>query len=208
MAGQNRKAQAPLDLPAIATAAWTIVDEGGIQALTTRSLAARLGVKSPALYWHVSGMPALHSLMVEQMLTESVRPPKPGEAWRSWLFEVCMEQRRRFLSHRDSGKILANAPPTDMVREVIMPMLTAPLINAGLGREDAFAAAGALASLQVGWVIYAQNELIERYIESHIDPDAGFAFALAVFIEGLAGRVNVTRGAETSAGQANQLQNL
>jgi len=153
-------------------------------------------------------MPALHALMAEQLLAESVRSPRPGEAWPSWLREVFLGQRRRFLSHRDSGKILANTPPTDLIRDGIMPTLTAPLMAAGLASEDAIAAAGGLASLLLGWVIYAQNEGAERYIESMIDPDAGFAFALDVFIEGLVRRAARAHSPTADSRLSEQLQNL
>lgn len=36
----------------IARAALSLMDEIGIEALTTRRLAACLGVKGPALYWY------------------------------------------------------------------------------------------------------------------------------------------------------------
>ena len=72
-AGRPRKQDAVLDKERIVDAAWALVERGGVEGLTTRTLAAALGVKSPALYWHVPGMSALHSLMVERMLTESIR---------------------------------------------------------------------------------------------------------------------------------------
>ncbi len=140
--GRPKKQDAFLDLGVIVDAAWALVERDGVDALTTRTLAAMLGVKSPALYWHVPSMTALHSMMVERMLTESIRNPRQGEAWQDWLHDVGMAQRRNFLSHRDSGRIIAVAPPTDITRNQVMPTLTAPLVAAGFASEDAVAAAG------------------------------------------------------------------
>ena len=61
-------------------------------------------------------MTALHSLMVEWMLTESFRNPASSEVWAAWLHDLGMAQRRNFRSHRDSGRIMAMAPPTEVIR--------------------------------------------------------------------------------------------
>ncbi len=174
-----------------------MVERDGVEALTTRTLATELGVKSPALYWHVPSMTALHSLMVERMLTESIRNPQPGEAWQSWLHDVGMAQRRNFLSHRDSGRILAMAPPTEITRNEVVPMLTAPLVKAGFAPEDAVAAAGAVASFILGWVIYEQSAEASSYVASMVELGSAFEFGLEAFIGGLQQRLlaNANNGA-------------
>jgi TetR/AcrR family transcriptional regulator, tetracycline repressor protein len=194
-AGRPRKQDAFLDPGVIVDAAWALVERDGVEALTTRTLAAALGVKSPALYWHVPSMTALHSLMVERMLTESIRNPAGGEALADWLHDVGMAQRRNFLSHRDSGRILAMAPPTEVTRNQVMPMLMAPLVQAGFAREDAVAAAGTFASFILGWVIYEQSTETSRYIESMVDPAAAFYFGLTTLITGLHQQLQGERGA-------------
>lgn len=189
--GRPRKQDAFLDPAVIVNAAWSLVERDGVDALTTRTLAAELGVKSPALYWHVPSMTALHSLMVERMLFESVRNPSDGENWQDWLLDVGRTQRRNFLSHRDSGRIIAVAPPSDVIRNQIMPMLVAPLIAAGASTEDAVAAAGTFASFILGWVIYEQSAEASSYIASMVDMTIAFEFGLAALIEGLAQRLPV-----------------
>jgi TetR/AcrR family transcriptional regulator, tetracycline repressor protein len=184
-AGRPRKQDAFLDPDVIVDAAWALVERDGVDALTTRTLAASLGVKSPALYWHVPSMTALHSLMVERMLTESIRNPQAGEAWDVWLYDVGLAQRRNFLSHRDSGRILAVAPPTEVTRNQVMPMLMAPLVKAGFPPKDAVAAAGTFASFILGWVIYEQSAETSSYIASLVDLVTAFEFGLAALIAGL-----------------------
>lgn len=183
--GRPKKQDAFLDPAVIVNAAWSLVEKDGVDALTSRTLAAELGVKSPALYWHVPSMMAIHSLMVEQMLKESIRNPKLGETWQNWLHDVGMAQRRNFLSHRDSGRILAMAPPTDVTRNEVVPMLTAPLVQAGFAPDDAVAAAGAVASFILGWVIYEQSAEASSYVASMVDLASAFEFGLSAFIGGL-----------------------
>jgi TetR/AcrR family transcriptional regulator, tetracycline repressor protein len=189
--GRPRKQDAFLDPAVIVDAAWVLVEQDGVDALTTRTLAAKLGVKSPALYWHVPSMTALHSLMVERLLSESIRNPVPGEAWTDWLHDVGMAQRRNFLSHRDSGRIIAIAPPTEITRNEVMPMLMAPLVAAGFAPEDAVAAAGTFASFILGWVIYEQSAEASSYIASMVDLATAFAFGLTALVDGLQQRLAV-----------------
>jgi TetR/AcrR family transcriptional regulator, tetracycline repressor protein len=184
-AGRPRKQDAFLDIAVIVDAAWALVEQDGVDALTTRTLATALGVKSPALYWHVPSMTALHSLMVERMLTESIRNPARGEAWQHWLHDVGVAQRCNFLSHRDSGRIIAIAPPTEVTRNQVMPMLMAPLVEAGFAPEDAVAAAGTFASFLLGWVIYEQSAEASTYIASMVDLATAFEFGLTALIGGL-----------------------
>lgn len=189
-AGRPRKQDAFLDPSVIVDAAWSLVEEDGVDALTSRTLAAKLGVKSPALYWHVPSMTALHSLMVERMLSESIRDPADGETWQAWLLDVGRTQRRNFLSHRDSGRIIAVAPPTDVIRNQVMPMLVAPLVSAGASTEDAVAAAGTFASFILGWVIYEQSAEASSYIASMVDMTTAFEFGLGALVDGLARRLS------------------
>ncbi len=187
--GRPKKQDAFLDPAVIVDAAWALVERDGVEALTTRTLANSLGVKSPALYWHVPSMTALHSLMVERMLAESVRSPVNGEDWNVWLHSVGTAQRRNFLSHRDSGRIIAIAPPTDVTRNQVMPMLIAPLVEAGFSTEDAVAAAGAFASFILGWVIYEQSTEVSRYIGSMVNMPTAFDFGLTAIIAGFKERL-------------------
>ena len=189
--GRPRKQDAFLDPAVIVEAAWLLVEEDGVDALTSRTLAAKLGVKSPALYWHVPSMTALHSLMVERMLSESIRNPADGETWQDWLLDVGRTQRRNFLAHRDSGRIIAVAPPTDVIRNQVMPMLVAPLVSAGASTEDAVAAAGTFASFILGWVIYEQSAEASSYIASMVDTSTAFEYGLAALIGGLSQRLPV-----------------
>ena len=188
--GRPRKQDAFLDPAVIVEAAWLLVEEDGVDALTSRTLAAKLGVKSPALYWHVPSMTALHSLMVERMLSESIRNPADGETWQDWLLDVGRTQRRNFLAHRDSGRIIAVAPPTDVIRNQVMPMLVAPLVSAGASTEDAVAAAGTFASFILGWVIYEQSAEASSYIASMVDMTIAFEFGLGALVDGLAQRLS------------------
>ena len=189
MAGRPRKDDAKLDIAGIVEAAWTLVDRDGRDALTSRALAAELDVKGPALFWHVRSMQLLRSLMIERVLLGTVGVPRPGQPWFEWLLEVGQAQRHQMLNHRDSGRIAASAEPTETMREILIPAMMEPLTEAGFADEDAFAAAGTIASFVLGWVIYEQNTETSRYVASVIEPERAFLFGLSAIVEGLRAKI-------------------
>jgi TetR/AcrR family tetracycline transcriptional repressor len=87
-----------------------LVDEAGLDGLTVRRLAAELGVKSPALYWHIrSKQELLAGMANEIILAAGMGPPRDGESWRQWLARRARAYRRSLLAHRDGARIVANA---------------------------------------------------------------------------------------------------
>jgi TetR/AcrR family tetracycline transcriptional repressor len=72
-----------LDSETILEAALALLDEVGMDKLSTRLLAERLGVQQPALYWHFKNKRALLDAMSGQILRRAHerRLPLEGESW-------------------------------------------------------------------------------------------------------------------------------
>jgi AcrR family transcriptional regulator len=83
----------------IAVEALTLVDEEGIEALTTRRLAKRLGVEGPSLYNHVRGrddlLDEMTALIDEQVDTSLLEHAD----WREGLPAFARSYRRAFAAH-------------------------------------------------------------------------------------------------------------
>jgi AcrR family transcriptional regulator len=94
----------------IARAALALIDEQGFEALTTRRLARRLGVRDPSLYNHISSrddlLDEVHALIVEQHM-----PPQPlaGDL-RVALTEFARSYRRAFARHPHVVAAIASRP--------------------------------------------------------------------------------------------------
>jgi TetR/AcrR family transcriptional regulator, tetracycline repressor protein len=186
--GRPRKDGNNLDVDRIVEAAWRVVDREGLAALSTRRVAAELEVQSPALYWHVKSKQELLSLMIERAIRDSMRSPQQDLPWWEWLRAYAQEQRRILLMHRDSGQIASTAPPTDYLRTQIVPQALVPMLDAGLPRDVAAAAVGALASFVLGSVIYEQSEFARKFAESFVSLEETFSRGLDCFIAGLRSR--------------------
>lgn len=104
-----------LDKGTVIAAALELLNEVGMDSLTTRKLAERLRVQQPALYWHFPSKRALLDALAEAMLTErhTRSLPEENEDWRVFLKENALSFRKALLSYRDGARIHAGTRPTE-----------------------------------------------------------------------------------------------
>lgn len=104
-----------LDKGTVIAAALELLNEVGMDNLTTRKLAERLKVQQPALYWHFQNKRALLDALAEAMLTErhTRSLPEENEDWRVFLKENALSFRKALLSYRDGASIHAGTRPTE-----------------------------------------------------------------------------------------------
>ena len=101
-----------LDREQVIGAAVELLDEGGLDRLTMRRLAARLGVGAPTVYWHVGNKAALLAAVADVILareTGDLRSPMPTESWQGWLADLAGRLRRAMLAHPDGARVVAAA---------------------------------------------------------------------------------------------------
>jgi len=166
-----------LDRETILRAALDLMELVGLDGLSTRRLAAELGVKGPSLYWHFRTMGELRDHMADLLLAEVI--PPPADDWRAWLAEGARAVRRAALSRRDAARLLAGARPTAAGRAARTRANLARLEAAGFGPEQARAAFLSLAHYALGSALAEQNG--ERGVDEGV-----FEFGLAALLVGLA----------------------
>jgi AcrR family transcriptional regulator len=101
-----------LDRQQIVTEAVALLDAEGLEGVTTRKLAARLGVQSPTLYWHVPNKAALVTAIAERILEQQfpeLVPPGLEEPWQDWLTGLAERLRRALLAHPDGARVISAA---------------------------------------------------------------------------------------------------
>jgi TetR/AcrR family transcriptional regulator, tetracycline repressor protein len=107
---------AGLTKTAIVQAALDLLDEAGMDGLTVRALASRLGVQAPALYWHVRGKQALLDEMATLIWRQigEVMAALPGDLpWRELMSTYAATVRVGLLGHRDGAKAFSGTTLTD-----------------------------------------------------------------------------------------------
>jgi len=88
-------------------AALALLDEVGLDQLTTRRLAARLGVQPGALYRHFANKRALLDAMVDYIAAQGLDQPLPAGEWTEQVHGIAAWMRDGMLAHRDGARLLA-----------------------------------------------------------------------------------------------------
>ena len=93
----------------IARSGLRLLNEVGLNGLTLRLIASDLGVKAPALYWHMKNKQELLDEMATQMFADAAasrEPPEPLGEWGVVTFRA-RALRRMMLAYRDGGKVFS-----------------------------------------------------------------------------------------------------
>lgn len=99
-----------LDKERIVAEAVALLDADGLDGLTLRRLADRLGVRAPTLYWHIPNKAALVTAVAEAILGQEFRtvdPPADDEPWQDWLTGLAERLRRAMLAHPDGARVVS-----------------------------------------------------------------------------------------------------
>jgi TetR/AcrR family tetracycline transcriptional repressor len=88
----------PITPERLADAALRIVDEGGLDALTVRSLAQELGVGTMTIYWYVQNKEEILDLVSDRLLADVVLPPLDSD-WRVTARDMAAAVRRAMVAH-------------------------------------------------------------------------------------------------------------
>ena len=89
----------PLTRDQIVAAAIELADEQGIDALSIRRIATRLGVGATTLYWHIKNKDDLFALMYDSTTAE-IELPEPTGDWRADLRTLALRTHAGHARHR------------------------------------------------------------------------------------------------------------
>ncbi|MFG1698756.1 TetR/AcrR family transcriptional regulator [Nonomuraea sp. NPDC049309] len=95
----GRKGKPELSVDRIVRAAIEVADAEGLQALSMRRVAERLGVGTMSLYTYVPGKPELFDLMLDTVYGETARPADVPGGWRGRLEQIARENWALYLRH-------------------------------------------------------------------------------------------------------------
>lgn len=176
-------AGANLDQAAIVKAAFEVLDHQGLDGLSVRLVAERLGVQAPALYWHVHNKAELLGLMALTFAEAADLAHPDGMTWREKLTLSARLRRQAMLKHRDSARLCVVVEPRKSAADAA-PLLVAPLVAAGLDSHRAMSYLAAVIAYTVGWVAYEQSRSMHDYLTQLFDFDESFEVGLQAMVRG------------------------
>ncbi|WDD93425.1 tetracycline resistance transcriptional repressor TetR [Burkholderia sp. FERM BP-3421] len=199
---------AKLQREQVIDAALALLDEVGMDGLTTRLLAERLGVQQPALYWHFNSKRALLDALADALLSRhhTCAMPRDGDDWRSFVADNARSFRGALLACRDGARVHAGSTP-DAPHFAAVEAQLRLLGDAGFTPVAAAHALLMVSQYVVGAVLEQQSAasgkagrapnraepsaFLRQAFEAVVQagPDAHFEQGLAIILDGLAHRL-------------------
>ncbi|HLQ16471.1 MAG TPA: TetR family transcriptional regulator [Candidatus Eisenbacteria bacterium] len=93
----------------LVSAALTLIQDEGLEALSMRSLADRLNVKAASLYWHVRDRRELVELLADSILATVPATHRPA-GWRQAVLDAGLALSSRVAAQKDADRILLEVP--------------------------------------------------------------------------------------------------
>lgn len=150
-----------LDRRRIVAEAVTLLDADGLDGVTLRKLAQRLGVRAPTLYWHIPNKAALVTAIAEEILGQqfseaALVPPEPDERWQDWLTGLGQRLRRALLAHPDGARVVS-ASQLSLKMAAISELAMSTLVARGLPLHQARLMVLTVERFTIGHVLEEQS---------------------------------------------------
>jgi TetR/AcrR family transcriptional regulator, tetracycline repressor protein len=169
-----------LDKDKIVAEALSLLNEQGLDGLTTRALAQRLGVKQPALYWHFKDRQELLSAMNDAIEAEFAATQAPnGVQWQDYVFQTGQGFRRALMAYRDGARVHAGTRANRPLLEKHMSVL----VDAGLPIPLAVQLLVSVGRFVIGWVLEEQAEASNLPNDTLPSPDSLAGKTIRTFFE-------------------------
>ncbi|WP_069884279.1 TetR/AcrR family transcriptional regulator C-terminal domain-containing protein [Streptomyces luteocolor] len=180
----------------VVTEALGLLDEVGLETVSTRRLAKRLGVEQPSLYYHFKTKKDLLAAMAAAAMAPHAKAPlpSPGDDWRAWFLENTRSFRRTLLMRRDGARLHAGSTPTGDLDRIRRKMSF--LVTSGVPEREAQMAMLAAGRYTVGCVLEEQADVDQQGGEGlpdgvpALDHEAAFEAGLGLILDGLEQRVS------------------
>jgi TetR/AcrR family tetracycline transcriptional repressor len=180
-----------LERQMVVRAALGLLNEVGLDGLTTRRLAQALDVKGPALYWHFRNKQELIDEMARALLADAFQALDRTQQWDNWLAEGARRLRRELLAYKDGARLLAGLRPSGEHGRIDLDKIFGPLADAGFGMPGMIWAVRTVILFTFGWTMDEQAAMDRsQSFRAPFDPEDGFEFGLKTIIAGLHTRLD------------------
>lgn len=150
-ASANRAPWGSISREDIIDAAVTIVEAGGYEEMSIRSLAADLGVAPMSLYRHIRDKDDLLREVVSRLLAPVWRPAASEDDWQEWIVEAAASLRQFLVTQPAALHVYLSHPVVSPAAVERMDAMMGVLRRAGLAEQTARSAYGALHTYTIGF---------------------------------------------------------
>lgn len=135
----------------IVTAALELIDETGLDGHSMRTLGTRLGVDASTLYYHLPSKDALHSLIVDEIMSGlDLGSDDPSASTEDRLMSAATELRRTLLVHPRALPLVAARSMRTPAQLAGVEVIVGILFDAGFAAIEALLALDAIGQTVIG----------------------------------------------------------
>ncbi|MDF3309705.1 TetR/AcrR family transcriptional regulator C-terminal domain-containing protein [Rhodococcus sp. T2V] len=150
--GRPPKGSSTLSLESIAKAALAEIADGGLTALSVRSVARRLSVDNKSLYHHVDGKDGLLNAVADHLLSTMELPPRTGHL-ETDLRAFAVTFRSHALKHPEAAILVMTRQTTSTASLIPLDAAMSALLGAGLPTDRAVHLLRLIMAILVGTVL-------------------------------------------------------
>lgn len=186
------EARAPLTRERVFQAAIELADEGGIQSVTMRNLAAALHVEAMSLYHHVANKEAVLDGVVDTIVREieeelgGLEVDASPDTWRELLRERILTARRVMLRHPWAPALIETRTSTTPAILLYMDSLLGILLEGGFTYDLGHHTLHALGS----WALGFNQELFSPAPDTAGDGSSDMVTEMAIELPNLVGMLS------------------
>jgi TetR/AcrR family tetracycline transcriptional repressor len=162
--------------------ALSLLRRGGLEQVSMRKIAARLGVRAQSIYWHVESKEALCLLMGRSIFQSCLDAMPRCTDWRQWLREYGLSLWRSQCITPDIRQLILAGRVDKRARDGLHAVILDALVPLGLAVETAQSAQQSVQALVTGWTTIRAKPGADPAEES-------FRESLDVLIDGWGSRV-------------------
>jgi TetR/AcrR family tetracycline transcriptional repressor len=170
-----------------------LLDEVGLEELTTRRLADRLGVQVGGLYWHVKDKRDLLIALTDRIVAEAADPGPAAGDWIERLVTGARRLRAAMLRHRDGARLVSTYATASRQSLVLAEESLRAMIECGLPLRTAALAGDLVVSYTTGFVLQEQLDglpTLARWLATKpATKDDAFATGLDMIVAGIHARL-------------------
>ncbi len=163
----------PLTPDRIVAEALALLQESGLEAVSLRRLAARLGVQAMSIYWHIANKDELLRQMSQKVFQDSMSTMPECQSWQDWARVYGLGLWDMYHRVRDAARLTFSVRYSDDDFRQIGDSLAAYLTRFGLDAGQAIQLHSSIQALVIGWAGFDHTfgEPLGRLIE--IEPAMG-----------------------------------
>lgn len=181
-------APAKLTLERILDEAVTLLREQGLDRVTLRGLAGRLGVEAPSLYRHIGSKDALLGLVTLRLFRQQLDRIGTRATWQEWLVAFGHELWATQGVIRDCARLVLTTPMTHEQFEAMSTWASEPLIDLGIDSHTATDMHMAVQAVVLGFSGIADGPNAD-YLRRAMQFDALLDHALEALVRGWEARL-------------------